>query len=155
MENLSGLIVTDLADCFEDLARRLNQQVQDVPEEKFWVKPFPYGNSVGHLVLHLTGNLNYYIGTQIAQTGYLRDRDREFTEANPKSKAEVMKEFDEAIAMVVSTIKAQSPEDWAKAYSGVGVPGIEHRFGIFLRCSIHLHHHIGQLIYLAKELARQ
>ena len=25
-------------------------------EEQFWSKPFPFGNSFGNLVLHLTGN---------------------------------------------------------------------------------------------------
>ena len=33
-------------------------------EEQFWRNPFPYGNDIGHLVLHLTGNLNYYIGAK-------------------------------------------------------------------------------------------
>jgi hypothetical protein len=41
--------------------------------------------SAGHLPLHLTGNLNYYIGAQIAATGYVRDRDREFTESGSTS----------------------------------------------------------------------
>ena len=69
--------------------------------EKFWQKPYPYGNSFGHLVLHLTGNLNYYIGAQIAQTGYIRDRPREFNDPNPPSKDEALKRFDAAVAMVV------------------------------------------------------
>ena len=56
-------------------------------------KPFPFGNSFGHLVLHLTGNLNYYIGTQIAGTGYVRDRDREFTETQHLPKEEVLQRF--------------------------------------------------------------
>ncbi len=70
-------------------------------DEQFWAKPFPFGNSFGHLVLHLTGNLNYYIGAQIAATGYVRDRPREFSEAAPPSKDEALKKFDDAIEMVV------------------------------------------------------
>ena len=87
---------------------------------QFWQKPFPYGNSFGHLVLHLTGNLNYYIGAQIAQTGYVRDRPREFNDPNPPSKEEALKRFDDAVAMVQQTIRAQSPEDWSAEYSGAG-----------------------------------
>ena len=83
-------------------------------EAQFWQKPFPYGNSFGHLVLHLTGNLNYYIGAQIAETGYVRDRPREFNDPNPPSKEEALKRFDEAVAMVRKTIGAQSPDDWSK-----------------------------------------
>jgi hypothetical protein len=51
-------------------------------------------------VLHLTGNLNYYIGAQIANTGYVRDRPREFNEPAPPSKEEALKRFDEAVMMV-------------------------------------------------------
>ena len=50
-------------------------------EEQFWRKPLEPGNSVGHLVLHLTGNLNHFVGAQLGKTGYVRDREREFTEA--------------------------------------------------------------------------
>ena len=59
---------------------RVEQTVRAVPAESLWEKPFPFGNSVGHLVLHLTGNLNHYIGAMIAGTGYVRDREKEFTD---------------------------------------------------------------------------
>ena len=51
-----------------------------IPEDQLWTKPFPFGNSVGHLVLHLTGNLNHYVGAMVAGTGYVRDREHEFTD---------------------------------------------------------------------------
>ena len=57
---------------------RIRELAAPLSNEQFWQKPYPYGNSFGHLVLHLTGNLNYYIGAQIANTGYVRDRPREF-----------------------------------------------------------------------------
>src|ERR1700719_5162444 len=85
-------------------------------EKQFWTKPFPYGNSLGHLVLHLTGNLNYYIGAQIANTGYVRDRPHEFSDPNPPSKEEALKLLDHAVAMVIQTIRAQSSADWSKPY---------------------------------------
>jgi hypothetical protein len=30
----------------------------------------------------------------------------------------------------------------------------DNRFNIFLRCASHLHHHVGQMMYLQKELMR-
>lgn len=133
----------------------MRRLTDSVPEEQFWVKPFPYGNSFGHLVLHIAGNLNYYIGTQIAGTGYVRDREREFTETDHRSKEEVLKELEKAVAIVISTIKTQSVGDWSREYTAVGEPDAENRFNILLKCSIHFYHHIGQMIYLAKELASQ
>jgi uncharacterized damage-inducible protein DinB len=128
-------------------AARVRELAAPLSDEEFWGRPFPFGNSFGHLVLHLTGNLSYYIGTQIAGTGYVRDRPREFAEDQPPSKAEALRRLDEAVAMVVETVGRQTPEDWGAAYSAVRS---EHdtRLGIFLHCSAHMEHHIGQMIYL-------
>ena len=67
------------------------------------------------------------------------------------SKAEVLAKFDQAIAMVASTIHNQSAEDWSKEYSAVGAD-VRDRFGMVLSCATHLHHHVGQMMYLAFQL---
>jgi uncharacterized damage-inducible protein DinB len=153
MNELSNTITQELSATYQDYARRVRALAESLTEEQFWRKPYPYGNSFGHLTLHLTGNLNYYIGAQI--TGYVRDRPREFAETNPPSKEEALRRFDEAVALVLQTLGAQSPDDWARAYHGVGAEYTSNRLGIFLRCVTHLYHHIGQMIYLGKEFARE
>jgi hypothetical protein len=95
MNNLTQTIARAFSHQFSDFGRRVHTLAQELNEEQFWIKPYSYGNSFGNLVLHLTGNLNYYVGTQIAQTGYIR---------------------------------------------------------VYLRCAVHFHYHIGQKIYLVKEL---
>jgi hypothetical protein len=102
-----------LASRFAANSARVRELASPLSNAQFWQRPFCYGNSFGHLVLHLTGNLNYYIGAQIAKTGYLRDRPREFNDPNPPSKDEALKYFDDAVTMVLQTIHAQSPEDWS------------------------------------------
>ena len=123
-------------------------------DEEFWAKPFPFGNSFGHLVLHLTGNLSYYIGAQIAGTGYVRNRPVEFTEESRPSKQSVMKNFDRAIEIVISAIRSQSEADWSSFYAGAGSDAKD-RFDMVLQCATHLHHHVGQMMYLAFELKRK
>src|SRR5437660_7601650 len=120
MDYLHAIIANGLAERYTYLADRVRELAAPLSEEQFWQKPFPFGNSFGHLVLHLTGNLNYYIGAQIAGTGYVRDRPLEFSDATRPSKAEVLKKFDQAIEMVLGTINGQSAEDWSKEYTGVG-----------------------------------
>jgi hypothetical protein len=66
-----------------------------------------------------------------------------------------MEAFDQTIAMVVATIKKQQPEDWMAAYSAEREPEAQERFMIFLRCAGHAYHHVGQLIFLSKELKRK
>ncbi|HZQ68608.1 MAG TPA: DinB family protein [Terriglobales bacterium] len=152
MTDLNTLIATSLAQRYEELGELVKQMSEPLSEEQFWQKPFSFGNSFGHLVLHLTGNLNYYIGAEIAKTGYVRDRPREFAEAARPPKQEVMKRFDEAVGMVGRTIRAQKQDDWGKAYSAKGEDDAENRFTLLLRCATHLHHHVGQMMYLTKKL---
>jgi hypothetical protein len=148
MPGLTETTATDFAARYTKLAGYVSDLAAPLTQEQFWTKPFPFGNSFGHLVLHLTGNLNYYVGAQIAGTGYVRDRPREFAEATPPAKDEVLKKFDEAVELVLRTIRSQSEQDWSKAYTAAGVEARD-RFDMLLQCATHLHHHIGQMMYLS------
>ena len=153
MADLKETIASDLTARYAKLASAVRELAAPLSDEQFWSKPFPFGNSFGHLVLHLTGNLNYYIGARIAGTGYVRDRPREFSEALRPSKEEVMNKFNEAVEMVVRTIGDQSPEDWSREYTATGSDAKD-RFNMVLQCATHLHHHIGQMMYLVFEIQR-
>src|ERR1700720_4017318 len=155
MTVLESTIAADLTARYKELAGGVRELAGPLSDEQFWTKPFPFGNSFGHLVLHLTGNLNYYIGTQIAGTGYVRDRPREFNDPNPPSKDESLSRFDAAVGPVLKTITAHSPEDWVVEYSGVGSDDAKNRLEIVVVCAAHMQHHIGQMIYLGYELRRQ
>src|SRR3954463_7960256 len=101
-----GPVVTDeLCGYFSHLATRVERAVRSLPREKLWDKPFAFGNSVGHLVLHLTGNLSHYVGSLMAGTGYVRDRPREFTDPAHYPPEEVLGRFRDAVALVVRTAR--------------------------------------------------
>jgi DinB superfamily len=153
VSDLHSTLSSVLADRYTANAARVYELARPLTNAQFWQKPFPFGNSFGHLVLHLTGNLNYYIGAQIARTGYVRDRPREFNDPNPPSKDEALKRFDDAVTMVIATIHAQSPEDWSAEYLGTGT-NAKNRFDMVTQCAAHIQHHIGQMIYLGYEWQR-
>lgn len=154
MPDLAETLASSLLARYTKLSGAVRELAAQLTDQQFWTKPFSFGNSFGHLVLHLTGNLNYYIGAQIAGTGYVRDRPKEFSETAAPAKQDVMKKFDEAIAMVLNTIRNQAPQDWSKAYTAVGSEAAN-RFDMVLQCATHLHHHIGQMMYLEFELKRK
>ena len=151
MPELNNTIATSLAARYAKLAGSVHELAGPLTDEQFWTKPFEFGNSFGHLMLHLTGNLNYYIGAEIAGSGYVRDRPREFAETARPTKAEVIKKFDEAVEMVIRTIRSQSDQDWSAAYSATNSDA-KNRFDMVLQCATHLHHHIGQMMYLKFEM---
>lgn len=148
----SETVSTALVDACKRYAGRVHALADGLTDEQFWTKPYPYGNSFGHLVLHLTGNLNHYIGAQIAGTGYVRDREREFTDTAKRQTDEVLSDFDDAVEMVSQTLRAQTAESLVAAPAETERVDFNTRFSVFLHCVSHLNHHVGQMIYLEKEL---
>ena len=97
-----------------------------------------------------TGNVLPAGSAQIA----LRFPGPLFTDPNPPHKDEALGAFDRTVAMVVATIRKQSEGDWGKRYTAEREPEAKNRFQIFVRCAGHAYHHVGQIIYLSRELAR-
>jgi uncharacterized damage-inducible protein DinB len=151
---LSSRIGQSLSAHLDRVRGRVHALVEPLSAVDLWRRPFPFGNSVGHLLLHLTGNLSYYIGTEIAQTGYVRDRPREFADPSQRPKEEVLRDFDRAVDMVRATLEQQGDADWSASYKGVGAEDVPDRLAMFLRCVAHADHHAGQIIYLCKQLGQ-
>jgi Protein of unknown function (DUF1572) len=156
MSELSATAASGFMNSYRNFSRHVHALSDTLSEEQFWTKPYPYGNSFGHLVLHLTGNLNYYIGARIAGTGYVRDREREFNDQAGRSKEEVLRGLDEAVSLVLATLESQTAETWSEAYEATDAADfVRDRFSVFLRCATHFDHHLGQMIYLEKEFSKK
>src|SRR6266702_1906864 len=103
----SDVVRVSLADYFRMVQTETQNLVAPLSSDQLGRKPYSYGNSIGNLILHLTGNLNYYIGAQIGGTGYVRQRPLEFSSTG-KPKAELLGDFDRVIEIVVATIAKQT-----------------------------------------------
>jgi uncharacterized damage-inducible protein DinB len=148
--SLASSVTADFTSYFRHMARRVDKAATAVSEEQLWIKPFPFGNSIGHLVLHLTGNLNHYVGALIAGSGYVRDREHEFTDEMRYPRSEVLTRFHQAVDMVVATLRAQDQESYCLPVESQHP--IQTRLGLFLVCAAHMNNHIGQMSYLVQAL---
>jgi uncharacterized damage-inducible protein DinB len=131
----------------EQLRDAVKQLAEPLSNVAFWKKPVEPGNSVGHLVLHLTGNLNHFVGAQLGKTGYVREREREFTETNVPSKDDTLKRLDDAVAVFRRVVEGLTAEQLA-------APHPDSRFGPVLSALLHLVAHFalhrGQMSYIAR-----
>jgi hypothetical protein len=154
INELANTIANGFIQSFRDFSQRVHVLAENLSEEQFWTRPYSYGNSFGHLTLHIVGNLNHFVGAQIVRTGYVRDREREFRESARPAKEDVLQRLDETVALVISALEAQTAETWVSKYEAVDAPDfVKDRFSMFLRCASHFHHHLGQMIYLEKEFS--
>ena len=135
----------------EGLRNELRKLVEPLTEAQFWRRPIEPSNSVGHLVLHLTGNLSHFVGAQLGGTGYVRDREREFTETNVPSKIAALSRLDEAVAMFRRVVEGLSAETLASPHPterlGLVLPGLVHLVAHFAL-------HRGQISYLVRLVTR-
>ncbi len=120
-------------------------------ETLIWATVPGVANAVGTLTLHVCGNLQYYVGTVLGNTGYVRDRDREFSDRDvPRSYlvAELAK-----TAEVVRTVLADLPDESLTAEYPDVLGGPRMPTGLLLRqLTSHLAFHLGQAGYLRRAL---
>jgi hypothetical protein len=135
----------------ERLLGELRDVAAPLTEKQFWTKPIEPGNSVGHLVLHLTGNLSHFAGAHLGKTGYVRDRDREFTEANPPAKAEALSRLDAAVALFRRVVEGLSAEQLAGPHPDVKMGTV---LNGLVRLVSHFALHRGQISYIARLAAK-
>ena len=115
-------------------------------EESLWETDKNISNSGGNLCLHLVGNLNTYIGAELGKTGYIRQRDLEFSLKNIP-KAELLGKVASLIKIVDSTLGKLSEEDLKKEYPTEAL-GYKMSTGYFLiHLLSHLSYHLGQINY--------
>ncbi|HEX3110586.1 MAG TPA: DinB family protein, partial [Thermoanaerobaculia bacterium] len=73
-------------------------------EEQIWWRPNEQSNSIGNIVLHISGSLNYYLNRNLGDIAYNRDRDAEFAERRTIPKAELLAIFDDMVAKAERTV---------------------------------------------------
>jgi uncharacterized damage-inducible protein DinB len=147
--DLTALARSALIAELEELRNAVREVVAPLSEQQFWMKPIDPGNSIGHLILHLSGNLNHFVGAQLGKTGYVRDREREFTESDPPNKVQVLAGLDEAVATFRQVVEGLSAEQLA-------APHPERKFGTVYKTLVHLLAHFavhrGQMSYIVRLL---
>ena len=115
-------------------------------EANLWKVDKKIANSGGNLCLHLVGNLNTYFGTILGNTGYVRDRDAEFSTRGVPQKELIQKI--EAVILVVDSVLSNLTEAQLKAEYPMLVFAEKTSTEFFLmHLAMHLSYHLGQVNY--------
>jgi len=139
-ESLKKLLVRDL--------NKVKLEVEQYRNDKnIWRTENSISNSAGNLCLHLVGNLNTFIGAELGKTGYIRNRDLEFS-LKDVPRNELIKQIEETIKMVNHSIDQLTEEDLENDYPEVKVLENDRSVKYMLiYLSSHLAYHLGQINY--------
>jgi hypothetical protein len=146
MSNLP--IAQELVDMYSRDLDRFAQQVRDYPsDEVFWTVAGQTLNSGGTLAHHASGNLLHFIGATLGGTGYVRDREAEFS-GTVLSREELIERLMEAKRVIAEVLPSLSAEQW-----DAPMPGIPDRMAgkstrwFMIHLYGHLNWHLGQIDY--------
>lgn len=115
-------------------------------DQNLWIVPEGISNSAGNLCLHLVGNLKHFIGAVIGKSGYVRQREQEFSQKDVSVEA-MIAQVDETFEMIESTLSGLPDSELNKDYP-IDVfkkPMTTEYF--LLHLSTHLNYHLGQINY--------
>ena len=118
-------------------------------EENLWRTQGSVKNSSGNLVLHIIGGLKHLIGTTLAQTGYIRDRDQEFIRKGVEKK-ELIAQLEKLIPMIKNTLNALTPEQLEAEYPIFFDEPKTSTAYVLIQLLVHLNYHLGQINYLRR-----
>jgi len=115
-------------------------------ESNLWIVDKAVSNCAGNLCLHIVGNLNHFIGAELGETGYVRQRDLEFSLKNVP-KAELLSQVDEVMIIVENTLSKLTPKDLEKEYRRKVFEDYMTTGYFLVHLSTHLAYHLGQINY--------
>lgn len=132
------------------LPAQIRACVEELSEDQIWWRPNKQANSVGNLVLHLSGSLRHYLSNRVGGILYDRDRPAEFAERGPVPKQQLLATFDETIRQAAHVLDSFDVNRFLDSTDEPNyVPTV---FDLIFNVSIHLATHAGQIVYVTKTL---
>jgi len=141
------MLVDVLKVMFSKDLNKLKQEIEMYQsEKKLWRIDKDILNSSGNLCLHLVGNLNTYIGATLGQSGYIRNRDAEFSLKDIPQK-ELIKKIEDTIVVVDKVMSTLKESDLQKEYPMLVLAEKTTTEYFLIHLATHLNYHLGQINY--------
>lgn len=134
----------------EDYLPKIERSLELLTDEQIWWRANPQSNSIGNLLLHLSGNIRQWIVCSLGDAPDERDRDSEFAERH-------MIPRDELLARLKQTLSeadaALAKFDAAKLLERHLIQGCDvTALAAIFHVVEHFSMHTGQIILLTKQL---
>ncbi len=141
------MLTNTLISLFErDLNKVINELNNYHTESNIWKIEQNISNSAGNLTFHIIGNLNTYIGKEIGNTNYVRNRELEFSQKNVP-RLELTNRIAETILMITKSLKVLNIEDLKKEYPILVFSEMTTTEYLLVHLTTHLTYHLGQINY--------
>jgi len=134
----------------EQMSKQIRECVQGLSDAQIWQRSGDNANSIGNLLLHLSGNIRQWIGHGIGGLADIRERDKEFEAQGGRSTAEVLSLFENTLAEATQILKQMPLEKLTERTKPQNrdVAVLEAIYQVVG----HLMLHAGQIIFATKQI---
>lgn len=148
------MLRTELIFLFTRDLEKLKEEIELYPSENaLWQELPGIPNPGGNLAMHVVGNLNHFIGAMLGGTGFIRQREQEFTDMFvPRS--EIVASIEDTIIMIRETINNLNGEKLEKAFPLRVMDRHWNTREFLLHLVTHLSYHLGQINYHRRMLSK-
>ena len=141
------MLIKTLKLLFDRDLKRLRAEIALYQDERnIWRVENRIANSAGNLCLHLIGNLQTYIGAEIGKTGYVRNREQEFS-LKDVPREQLLNKIDDTIAVVDSALDQLTDDVVAHVHPLLVFEEKTTTGYLLVHLTTHLTYHLGQINY--------
>lgn len=141
-------VLTNSNIVFDHCLAKIQHCLYQLTSEQVWWRPHEELNSIGNLLLHLTGNVNQWIVSGLGSETDTRNRPSEFSTRGPISSEELWHNLSSTVEQAKHVLSSASPESMARKYriQGFEVSGWYALFD----CIPHFKGHTQEIICLTR-----
>ncbi len=119
-------------------------------DTQVWWRPNQHSNSIGNLMLHLSGNLRQWIVSGLGGAADERHRRAEFKARNGMTRSKLLGQLDTTLQEAVATLQGLAPDSLERTFQvqAYEVTGLQAIFHVVE----HFSYHTGQILFITKQL---
>jgi len=134
----------------QDFLPKIERCLELLRDEQIWWRANPQSNSIGNLILHLSGNVRQWIVSGLGGAADSRDRDAEFAQRDVISREDLISKLKQTMDNADATLAEFDAEKLLDRQSiqGYDVSALE----AILHVVEHFSMHAGQIVFITKQL---
>ncbi len=134
----------------EDFLPKIERCLGLLNDQQIWWRANEQSNSIGNLLLHLSGNVRQWIVCGLGDATDSRDRDSEFAQRGEIPCAELFDRLKRTVTEAVTVLARLDPDALLEKHriQGLEVSALE----AVLHVVEHFSMHAGQILYITKQL---
>ena len=131
-----------------DYLPKIEKCLEVLPRGDLWWRPNPTSNSVGNLLLHLSGNLHQWIVAGVGGLEDNRQRAQEFSADGGSNAALLIEKLRATVRKAVQVLDKLERDqlEHPRTIQGIQITTL----GAIYHAVEHLSMHVGQIIYITK-----